>query len=202
MAELARNLTHADQYRTIATALRRADRTPEAIAWARRGLAEKGSWLTAERLRDLLVDLLIDVGDGSAALAERRAEFERRPTHAAYRDLIDSAARVGAERQQEWAMGVLTDRTVRDPRHARELVAVLLGEGLLEQAWQIGYSHPDQLPEPQWVHLLDQRRVGHPADVIEPYRELVEAHVTARRPRRRWRFRRLRGVPSRSASTP
>ena len=135
VAELARNLTHADQYRTITAALRRADRTPEAIVWARRGLAEKGSWPNAERLRDLLVDLLIDVGEGSAALAERRAESDRRPTRAAYRDLIDTAARVGAEGQQEWAMRVLTDRTVRDPRHASELVAVLLTEGMLEQAW-------------------------------------------------------------------
>ena len=135
VAELARNLTHADQYRTITAALRRADRTPEAIVWARRGLAEKGSWPNAERLRDLLVDLLIDVGEGSAALAERRAESDRRPTRAAYRDLIDTAARVGAEGQQEWAVRVLTDRTVRDPRHASELVAVLLTEGMLEQAW-------------------------------------------------------------------
>ena len=37
------------------------------------------------------------------------------------------------------------------------------------------------------MHLLDQRRAGHPADVIEPYRELVEAHVLDSRDKRRYR---------------
>ena len=86
---------------------------------------------------------------------------------------------------------------------------------------EVERGHPpvDQLPEPKWVPLLDQRRAGHSADVIEPYRELVEAYVLDSRDKERyrrditllrqlrdahiaWRFRRLRGVPSRSASTP
>jgi hypothetical protein len=60
---LAENLTSAVQYLRIVTVLRDAARPADAIGWARRGLAEKAGWPQAGRLRDALVDVLLDAGD-------------------------------------------------------------------------------------------------------------------------------------------
>ncbi len=57
---LAENLNSAVQYLRIVNVLRDAVRPAEAIGWARRGLGEKGGWPHAGRLRDALVDLLLD----------------------------------------------------------------------------------------------------------------------------------------------
>lgn len=75
---LAEHLTSTIQYERITLALRAAGRRVEAIDWARRGLAAKPGWPHADQLRDTLVDMLLEEGSTEAALAVRRAEFQRR----------------------------------------------------------------------------------------------------------------------------
>jgi len=60
VADLAEDLKHPDRYRTIAAILRDAGRAVDATSWARRGLADHPRNPNGDRLRDLLVDLLID----------------------------------------------------------------------------------------------------------------------------------------------
>lgn len=84
VAVLAEDLAHVDRYRRIAAALRDAGRRAEAIDWARRGLAAGPGDPHADRLRDLLVDLLIEDGDTDGAVVERRSDFEHRQIAATF----------------------------------------------------------------------------------------------------------------------
>jgi hypothetical protein len=187
VAVLAEHLASAEQYERITGVLRTAGRRDEAIGWARRGLAEKAGWPHADRLRDVLVDMLLEQGDSGAALRVRRAEFERHPTAAAYRLLADTAARVGAEDPVAWALAVLRERVVAQPVYASELIEVLLAAGHDDEAWLAGPRYRQWLGERQWLALLDRRGSMHPADVIEPYQDLVERHVLDSADKRRYR---------------
>lgn len=75
------------------------------------------------------VEMLLDTGD-DAALAERRAEFERHPTGTSYPALLDTAKRAELEPGVgTWAVGVRRERVARRPAHAGELIDVLLAGG-------------------------------------------------------------------------
>jgi hypothetical protein len=43
--------------------------------------------------------------------------------------------------------------------------------------WLISRANPDRLGRQRWFTLLAQRIATHPSEVIEPYRNLVEAQV-------------------------
>jgi hypothetical protein len=115
VAVLAEHLTSAIQYERSTLALRAAGRRAEAIDWARRGLAAKPGWPHADRLRDTLVDMLLDEGSTEAALAVRRAEFQRHPTATAYHHLADTATKTWAEDPTPWALELLNDRVATQP---------------------------------------------------------------------------------------
>jgi hypothetical protein len=184
---LAENLDSAAQYLRIVNVLRGAARPAAAIIWARRGLAEKGSWPQSGRLRDVLVDLLLDDGDTHAAMGERREEFERHPTAAACRALTDTARRCADEPGDgAWAIGVLRARVARQPAFAAELIAVLLAEGQPGQAWQVGLDHAGRLSETQLTELLDVRQATCPADVVGPYQMLIGRHILDAADKRRY----------------
>jgi hypothetical protein len=80
VAVLAEHPTSAVQYERISLALLEAGRRQEAIEWARRALADRPGWPHTDRLRDALVDMLLDEGDTEAAMVVRRTEFERPPS--------------------------------------------------------------------------------------------------------------------------
>src|SRR6266508_879017 len=80
VAVLAEHPTSAVQYERISLALLEAGRRQEAIEWARRALADRPGWPHTDRLRDALVDMLLDEGDTEAAMVVRRTEFERHPS--------------------------------------------------------------------------------------------------------------------------
>ncbi|MGW5360720.1 hypothetical protein [Actinopolymorpha pittospori] len=174
---LAEDLVSAVQYEHIVLALRQAGRRQEAIEWARRGLAEKVDWPHADQLRDALVGMLLDDGDTAAALDVRRAEFERKPTVAAYRSLANTAAAVGADDPAPWALAVLNERVAKQPVYASELIGLLLTAGQDEDAWRLSLQHRQWVGESQWLTLLERRGVHHPGEVIGPYQEEVERHI-------------------------
>ncbi len=187
VAVLAEHLTSAVQYERISLALLAAGRRQEAIAWARRGLAERPGWPHTDRLRDVLVDLLLDDGDTEAAVVVRRTEFERHPTATAYRCLADTARAVGAGDPMPWALTVLHGRVAQQPAYTPELIAILLALGDDEQAWLAGLEHRQWIGERQWLSLLERRGVSHPADVIEPYQDMVERYIRDSTDKRRYR---------------
>jgi hypothetical protein len=187
VAVLAEHLTNAVQYQRIAEALRAAGRREEAIDWARRGVAASVGSPYTDRLRDLLVDLLVAAGDTSGAVRARRAEFERHPTAAGYRSLIDTVGTVGGDDPTAWALQVLRDRMTQQPAYASELVDVLLAAGRDDEAWQAALHHQGWLGVLRWQTLLERRAATHPEEVIQPYRDLVEQTILDSADKRRYR---------------
>ncbi|MGC5021451.1 hypothetical protein [Micromonospora sp. DT47] len=187
VAVLAEHLASAVQYQRIAEAQRAAERRDEAIDWARRGVAANPGSPNMDRLRDLLVDLLVAAGDTPGAVRVRREEFTRHPTATAYRSLTDTEATAGGDDPTGWAMGVLRDRITQQPAYASELVDLLLAAGRDDEAWQEALHHRRWLAGSQWQTLLQRRAATHPAEVIQPYRDLVEQAILNSADKRRYR---------------
>ncbi|MER7003045.1 hypothetical protein ABT297_08360 [Dactylosporangium sp. NPDC000555] len=184
---LAEHLTSAVQYARIVDTLCAAGRTVEAIAWARRGLAEKSGWPHADQLLDTLVALLLEQGDSEAALAVRRAEFERRPTLETFRAWESTAVQAGAADPTSAAIERLRQRVAEQPLYVSELVDVLTAVGAHGEAWTIGRANADRLGRQRWLGLLERRSATEPADVIEPYQDVIEEQVRDSGDRHRYR---------------
>ncbi|MET8312270.1 DUF6880 family protein [Micromonospora sp. NPDC005173] len=187
VAVLAEHLTNAVQYQRIAEALRAAGRWDEAIDWARRGVAANAGSPYTDRLRDLLVDMLVAAGDTSGAVRVRWEEFARHPTTAGYRSLIDTVGTAGGDDPTARAMEVLRDRVDQQPAYASELIDVLLEVGRDDEAWRVALHHRRWLGGPQWQTLLHRRAATHPEEVIQPYRDLVEQAILNSADKRRYR---------------
>ncbi|MFC8616200.1 DUF6880 family protein [Micromonospora purpureochromogenes] len=172
---LAEHLASAVQYQRIAEALRAAGRRDDAVDWARRGVAANEGSPYMDRLRDVLVDMLVAAGDTQGAVRVRREEFARHPTAMAYRSLVDTVAVVGGDDPKGWAVGVLRERVAQQPACALELVDVLLAVGRDDEAWHEALHHRRSIGGAPWQTLLERRAVTHPAEVIQPYRDLRRA---------------------------
>ena len=187
VAVLAEYLRSAEQYERIVEALQNADRREEAVGWARRGLDQHAGSPLADRLRDLLVELLLDARENAAAVAARRDEFERRPTAAAYRSLAGTVARTDAEHPERWALEVLRERMAVQPAYLSELIEVLLAVGDTDEAWRVGSVHVEAIGARQWLRLLELRRVTHPGEVVEAYQQVIENQILDSRDKHRYR---------------
>ena len=151
---------------------------------ARRGLDQHAGSPLADRLRDLLVELLLDAGE-DAAVAVWRDEFERRPTVAAYRSLVGTVARTDAEHPERWALEALRDRVAVQPAYLSELIEVLLA--VEDEAWRVGSAHVEAIGARQWLRLLELRRVTYPGEVVEACQQVIENQILASRDRHRYR---------------
>jgi hypothetical protein len=175
VAVLAEELGSARRYGTIVKVLRAAGRNGDAERWARQGLAEHPAGLEEDRLRDQLVELLLDRGAGADAVAARREIYERRALHQDYLRLRDTAQQAGQwAALSGWALNLQRDRARAEPWYVRELISVLIAEDLLDEAWAAALANPGQITESQWFQLIELREIDHPADVIRPYEDLIE----------------------------
>jgi hypothetical protein len=175
VAVLAGDLRSAHRYGEIVTVLRAAGREDDAEHWARKGLAEHPSGFQTDRLRDQLVDLLLGCGKDEDAVDVRRAIYERRTLHGDYLKLRDVAEQAGRWADLgDWALDLLRDRARADRRYGTELISALIREDLLDEGWTVAVANPDQIPESQWFQLIELRENDHPAEVIAPYRDLIE----------------------------
>jgi len=175
VAVLAEDLRGAHRYSEIVEVLRAAGRDDDAEQWARKGLAGHPSGFQTDRLRDQLVDLLLDGGRGADAVAVRREIYERRALHHDYLHLRHVAQQAGQWADLSgWALSLLRDRAHAEQWYVRELVSVLVSEDLLDEAWAAAMANPGQVPESQWFQLIEVREKDHPADVIRPYQDLIE----------------------------
>jgi hypothetical protein len=175
VAVLAEDLRGAHRYSEIMEVLRDAGRDDDAEQWARKGLAEYPSGFQTDRLRDQLVDLLLDGGREADAVAVCRQIYEQRAIHQDYLKLRNAAWQAGQWPDLSgWALNLLRDRAQADQRYVRELISVLVREDLLDEAWATAMANPGQVPESQWFQLIEVREKDHPADVIRPYQDLIE----------------------------
>jgi hypothetical protein len=175
VAVLAEDLRGAHRYSEIMEVLRDAGRDDAAEQWARKGLAEYPSGFQTDRLRDQLVDLLLDGDREADAVAVCREIYERRAIHQDYLKLRHAARQAGQWPDLSgWALNLLRDRAQADQRYVRELISVLVREDLLDEAWAAAMANPGQVPESQWFQLIEVREKDHPTDVIRPYQDLIE----------------------------
>lgn len=136
VAVLAENLHGARQYGEIVTVLRDAGRDADAERWARRSLAEDPASYWADGLRMQLTGLLLASGRGEEAVAVHRAEFERRALRQDYSRLRETAERAGRwSGLRDWALEYLRARAQAKEFYVRELIGVLVSEGLTGEAW-------------------------------------------------------------------
>jgi hypothetical protein len=187
VAVLAEDLRGAHRYGEIVTVLRAAGRDDDAEQWARQGLAEHPSSFQTDRLRDQLVDLLLDGGRAAEAVAVRREIYERRAIHQDYLAFRQAAQQAGQwAGLSGWALDLLRDRAQTEQWYVRELISVLVSENLLDEAWAAAMADPGQVPESQWFQLIEVREQDHPADVIRPYQDLIE--ITLERASDKYRY--------------
>ncbi|WP_431681298.1 DUF6880 family protein [Kitasatospora sp. KL5] len=177
IAVLAEDLKNPEQYCRIARALTDADRPAEAVNWARRGLAHHPGNPYSDRLRALLVNLLLDDGQPDAALDIRITEFHRHPIAATFRALAATCDRTGDTTPLVPALDELRARAATDPYRLSELIQALTIAGLAEEAWSTAATHPHETGPHLLSSLIEHRETVHPADVLAPYRYLIQAQL-------------------------
>jgi hypothetical protein len=177
---LAEDLTSTSQYRTIVAVLRDAGRTADAENWASRGLDQPGNPIDLSMLRDIYVELLLERGATDDALAMRQHQFTTHPTHDHYNALRETATRLGNWAQlRPNALTHLHTTAAAQPRFTDQLIAVLINDGEPDHAWQVALDHATTLTPSRWHQLIETRQQTHPADVIDPWQQLIEHQLAA-----------------------
>lgn len=185
----------------IARALDRAGRGDEAIAWARRGIDGWGSPARhAGELRDYLAGRLRDRGEERAAVDLFWQAFASGPSLAAYRRLLDEddaedwLARCRDELGRALADAPRGHRGGAEfgaafgrlppavPAAAATLLAILLYEGLVDDAWTLAREYGCRADT--WLTLARAREQSHPLDSIAVYEQAALAIIELKDPRR------------------
>ena len=181
----------------IARALDAAGRSDEAMAWARRGIAEHGDTWHASDLREFLAGALRGRGEAQAAVELFWQAFVSHPSLATYQRLLDEAAepRSGpgdpdqpdhpagwqqrCEQELRSRLSRLDGRvpdgrgasSAAVPRAAEALVEILAYEGRVEEAWNAATVHG--CAERMRMTLARAREKTHPSDAMDVYEPRV-----------------------------
>ena len=178
----------------IAQALDGAGRVDEAVAWARRGLADGGSRLwQLGNLREFLARKLRDRGDEPGAVKLFWQAFVSGPSLSAYRRLLSEdggedwlrrcceelrgalAAVSGGAAGSTTPGAAFGPFPPSVPRAAGALVDILLYEGQVNAAWDAAHDHGCSAPT--WLTLARAREESHPLDAIVVYESAALAII-------------------------
>ncbi|OIJ28030.1 SWIM zinc finger family protein [Nocardioides luteus] len=172
---LARDQSTAYQFVRIAQVLLQADRRDEALEWALKGLSLHG--YHDYRLVEIAAEEHHRLGRASQAVELVWQAFEETPGVQTYGRLKEHAERAGTwPVRHEQALAHLR-RQSSSQRDRSNLVAVLLVDGAVEDAWTeatLGGCRRDQLLE-----LARLREDDHPDDAIPVWREEVTREINA-----------------------
>ena len=175
----------------IARALDAAGRSDEAMAWARRGIAEHGDTWHASDLREFLAGALRGHGEAQAAVELFWQAFVSHPSLATYQRLLDEAAEprsspgdpAGWQQRCEQELRSRLSRldgrvpdgrgasSAAVPRAAEALVEILAYEGRVEEAWNAATVHG--CAERMRMTLARTREKTHPSDAMDVYEPRV-----------------------------
>ena len=181
---LGGDLTTPYQFIRVAEAMRELGLDDEALAWAKRGIAQTSGWQVSK-----LYDLACDVHDAREepleVLALRRAQHERMPSSSTYR-----ALRRAAEALEAWPVEQDAARATLQRADPRGFVDALLGDGEVGLAWSAAAAAPqDALGSDLWLRLAESSERERPADALAVYQrvadEVLETSRSARVPFRR-----------------
>ena len=180
----------------IAQTLDRASRGEEAVAWARRGLAEWGSrpWQVGE-LRDFLARALRDRGEKKDAVLLFWDAFVSSPSLSTYRRLLDEGAGedwlARCRNELRSSLTRIASGTVPGglatpaaafaslppavPEAAVALVDILLFEGMVDDAWDAANDYGCRAQT--WLTLARARQESYPLDAIDVYESAALAII-------------------------
>lgn len=158
----------------IAAAMREIGRDDLALAHARAGLAG-ASHQDRHRLAPIADSILTEQGETEGLLALRVDVHQTQPnrsTYAALREVSVSLDRWDGERP---AAIVALGRS-----NPGELMAVLLAEGRVDEAWEAFRANESaHLHEKDVLALIEARGVEHPGDAMDAYLRLADAHLVS-----------------------
>jgi hypothetical protein len=178
---LGGDLTTPYQFIRVAEAMRELGLDDEALAWAKRGIAQTSGWQVSQ-----LYDLACGVHDARQepleVLVLRRAQHERMPSSSTYRALRAAAGALDA-----WPLEQDAARATLQRADARGFVDVLLGDDELELAWSAATAAPcDALGTDLWLRLAEHSEGDRPADALAVYQRIAD-EVLERADRRAYR---------------
>ena len=172
---LAHDQSSAYQFVKIAETLLGATRHDEALDWALKGLSLHGHH--DHRLVELVAEDHHRDGRPDDAVAVVWRAFEESPGVETYRLLKKHAERTGLwPEQHDRALELLRKHT-NSQRDRSVLVAVLLLDGEVDQAW--AEATAGGCRRDQWLELARRREDDHPDDAIPLWREEVTREIAA-----------------------
>jgi uncharacterized Zn finger protein len=168
VAVLARDLSSPWQYARIATELAQAGRPGDALAWAKRGLAEHPQAWSDPRLVEIAVEQLVSLGEHEDAVALRRRSLERVRSVGKYLALREQAAGRWAE-LRDWARGMLS---------GEHLVRALLADGEPDEAWAV--ARDASCSDEVWLQLAEHRAGRFRLEAAEVLRPMAARRIELR----------------------
>lgn len=186
---LGGDLSAPYQFIRVTEAMLELDRSDDALAWARRGIAETNGWQVG-KLYDLATGVLADRDARTEVLGLRREQHERMPSASTYALLRTAATEVdGWEEERAAARSVLaaSDRGAH--------VDALLADGDTDQAWAVATSDEWDPGEHRWERLAEAREPADPVAAMAVYLRLADgALLTADRRAYRVAIRHLKAA--------
>jgi hypothetical protein len=178
---LGGDLTTPYQFIRVAEAMRELGLDDEALAWAKRGIAQTSGWQVSQ-LYDLACGGHNAREEPLEVVALRRAQHERMPSSSTYR-----ALRTVAEALDAWSLEQDAARATLQRADPRGFVDALLGDGELELAWSAAVAAPqDALGSDLWLRLAESSERHRPADALAVYQRIAD-EVLERADRRAYR---------------
>ncbi|MGI8756599.1 MAG: DUF6880 family protein [Acidimicrobiales bacterium] len=165
---LGGDLSSPHQFVRVAEAMVELGQTDDALAWARRGIAETSGWQVA-KLYDLAADLLTGAACGGEVVELRRQHHESTPDSSTYAKLQNAARANGT-----WAAEIGPARAALAERDSTALIDALLTDGEPAAAWDVATSSSRELHSSQWLRLAEVREPTEPSDALAVYLRLVD----------------------------
>jgi len=156
----------------IAEAMREIGRDDLALEHARMGL-DTGHLFDRPKLARIADAILVEQGDAEGLLELRRAGLQAQPTRSSYKRLSEAATSLDCWEAERPSAIVALGRS--DPG---ELIAVLLDEGRIDEAWDAYQANESaRLNEKDVLALVEARGADHPGDALDAYLRLADAHL-------------------------
>ncbi len=177
------------QFIRVTEAMLELDRSDDALAWARRGIAETSGWQVG-KLFELAAGVLADRDERDEVLDLRREEHERMPSASTYALLQAAATAVDG-----WEVERAAARSVLAASDRGGLVDALLADGDTDEAWVVATSGEWDPGDRRWQHLAEVREPTDPVAAMAVYLRLADgALVTADRRAYRVAIRHLKAA--------
>jgi hypothetical protein len=165
---LGGDLSSPHQFTRVVEVMIELGRPADALAWARRGIAETSGWQVAN-LYDLAAGLVADTGDVDGVVELRRHHHERAPSSSTYAKLQTAARADGT-----WDAEVTAARAALAARDTAGLIDALLADGDTDEAWKAATPGDQALMSSQWQRLAEARERTEPHEAMEVYLRLAD----------------------------